>query len=129
MTFNIGQQNAGVINNVAGDQKIAGGQSGALAFGDPIDALKALRGALGDVELPEQTADAVKRDLDEVTRAIDRVEPDKKTAAGRLERLTGLLKSSGALVAAGASLMGPLQALGRWLGPLGEGLLKLLSAH
>lgn len=126
MTFHIGQQNAGVINNTEGDLTINGGQRGTFLSADPVQALAALRAALAEVTLPTQAADAVKNELDEVTRAIDRSEPDKQRAAGALERMTGVLKSGGALIAAGTALIKPLQALGQWLGPLGEGLIKLL---
>jgi hypothetical protein len=40
MTFNIGSQNAGQINNVAGDQTIYGGQQATIT--SPADALAAL---------------------------------------------------------------------------------------
>ena len=34
MTFNIGSQTGGVINNVGGDQQVTGGQQGAIAAPD-----------------------------------------------------------------------------------------------
>ena len=126
MTFHIGQQNAGVINNTEGDQIIHGGQRGTFVSADPAQALAALRAALSDVSLPAQTAEVVKSRLDDAAAAIERAEPDKAGAAGPLERATEALKSTGALAAAGAALIGPLTTLGRWLGPLGAGLLQLL---
>ncbi|GAA1976874.1 hypothetical protein [Microbacterium pumilum] len=126
MTFHIGQQNAGVINNTEGDQIIHGGQRGTFVSADPSQALAALRAALGEVALPSGTAEAVSSDLDQAAAAIQQAEPDKERAAGPLERVTQTLKSTGALAAAGAALIAPLQVLGQWLGPLGAGLLKLL---
>jgi len=102
MGFHIGQQNAANINNVEGDQTIHGGQHGTF-LADPAQALAALRAAVEATPLPPRAA-----------------------AAGALERLTRTLKSAGALASAGAALIGPLQAIGRWLGPIGATLLGIL---
>lgn len=124
-TFNIGPQNAGVINNVGGDQTINQGQHGTLAMGH-VEALAALRAAVQT--LPPETAEAAKAELDEAADALDRPEPDKPRAARALERLTRTLTSAGAFAAAGAALIGPLEALGRFLGPIGATVLSLLPA-
>ncbi|HEY9307805.1 MAG TPA: hypothetical protein VIP82_08350, partial [Microbacterium sp.] len=65
-------------------------------------------------------------DLETASAALGAAEPDKAAAAGALERLTRTLKSAGALASAGAALIGPLQAIGRWLGPIGATLLGIL---
>jgi hypothetical protein len=126
MGFHIGQQNAANINNVEGDQTIHGGQHGTF-LADPAQALAALRAAVEATPLPPHVAAAAKHDLDAASAALDAAEPDKAAAAGALERLTGTLKSAGALASAGAALIGPLQAIGRWLGPVGATLLGMLA--
>ncbi|GIF00485.1 hypothetical protein [Paractinoplanes rishiriensis] len=62
-----------------------------------------------------------------VERELAAAHPDAGQVAGRLERLTRELNRWGALAGAGASLTGPLQTLGRWLGPAGATLLALLA--
>lgn len=128
MTFNIGQQNAGVVNNVAGNQTISGGQYGTLVV--PPDVAKAfvdLRTALASAPIPPETAAAAKAEIDLAEEAVQQPEPDQKEAAGALERFTRLLVSAGPLAAAAAAFVGPLETLGRWLGPLGANLLGLLA--
>src|SRR5215472_7210330 len=57
MTFNIGGQNAGIINNVAGDQHITGQQYGTLVTTDDARrALGDLRGAVTTAGLGRDTA-------------------------------------------------------------------------
>ena len=126
MTFHIGQQNAGVINNTEGDQIIHGGQRGTFVSADPSQALAALRAALAEVALPPAAVEAVRYDLDQATAAIRQAEPDKERAAGPLERVTQTLKSTGALAAAGAALIARCRRSVSGSGPLGAGVLKLL---
>ncbi len=59
MTFNIGNQSGGVINNVAGDQHITGGQHGTLvSTEDARRAVGELRRAVTAAGLGEATAAA-----------------------------------------------------------------------
>ena len=116
MGFHIGQQNAANINNVDGDQTIHGGQHG-MFLADPAQALAALRAAVEATPLPPQPAASARTELETASAAL----------GGELERLTGTLKSAGALASAGAALVGPLQAIGRWLGPIGATLLGMLA--
>ncbi|MDR7185215.1 hypothetical protein J2X85_002249 [Microbacterium trichothecenolyticum] len=128
MGIKIKNQKAAIVNNVEGDQHNYGGQTGVYRA-DPREALEALgdlRAALRELRLPAGAADEVDADLRRADDAISRRKPEPEEAAGALERLTQTLTNAGALAAASASLIAPLQALGRWLGPLGEKLLSLL---
>lgn len=127
MTFNIGSQSAGVINNVAGDQRIAGGQHGSLvATREVRNALEQLRGAVGAARLDEATAADLRRDVDALAAEAAAPQPDAPAIAARLERVTRVLAAGGALATAGAALVAPLQTLAAWLGALGEPVLRLL---
>jgi hypothetical protein len=128
MTFNIGSQQAGQINNVQGDQHIAGGQH--AVFGTDAVARQAardLRRALAEATIDRRNAAGARRELDEIDAGLGAARPDRHRVAGALERLTRLLSSAGALVTAGAALVEPLRALAGWLGGLGAPVLQLLG--
>ncbi len=127
MTFHIGSQNAGVVNNVTGDQRIAGGQHGTLVTAaDAVRTVGELRAALDQVVLDPRTAAAAREHVDQIEAALTRPEPDRAQVAGRLERFTRLLTAAGAITAAGTALHGPVRALAGWLGTLGAPTLALL---
>ncbi|MGV1009720.1 MAG: hypothetical protein ACOYBY_14075 [Dermatophilaceae bacterium] len=129
MSFNIGSQNAGVVNNVAGDQRISGGQHGTVVTAE--DALRTvgdLRAALAQVKLDPQTRPVAQMQVDEIESELHkRPEPDRARVAGTLERLARLLTAAGAVTTAGGALLGPLQALAGWVGTLGAPILALLA--
>ncbi|MGV4982810.1 hypothetical protein ACWC0C_15655 [Streptomyces sp. NPDC001709] len=129
MVFNIGKQDAGVINNVQGDQTVHGGQQGVLAAGDQQarDLVDQLREALRQLPLPPDVAPQVHGELEALDTDLAQPEPDKRRAADRLTRITRLLASAGALVASATGLLTPLSALAGWLGVLGEPILRLLD--
>jgi hypothetical protein len=129
MTFNIGSQSGGVINNVAGDQRISGQQYGTL--GTTEDARRAvgeLRQAVTTAGLDRATAAAADAQVAEMNETLRAERPDKPRFAGALERLTRLLSAAGSLATSGAALLGPLHALAGWLGALGGPILALLPA-
>jgi hypothetical protein len=129
MTFNIGSQSGGVINNVAGDQHITGQQYGTLVTSeDARQALGDLRHAVGSAGLGEATAAEAHADVAEMDEVLRAERPDKRRFAGALERLTRLLSAAGSLATSGAALLGPLHALAGWLGALGGPILALLPA-
>jgi hypothetical protein len=129
MTFNIGNQSGGVINNVAGDQHITGGQHGTLvSTEDARRALAELRRAVTATGLDEATAAGAHAEVAEMDEALRAGHPDRARFAGALERLTRLLASAGSLASAGVALLGPLHALAGWLGALGAPVLALLPA-
>ena len=129
MTFNIGSQTAGVINNVQGDQHITGSQQGVVVTAeDARQALGNLRQAVAGAGLDETTAVQARAHLAELDTTVRAAQPDRSRFARALERLTRLLAAAGPLATAGAALAGPLQALALWLGALGEPILHLLPA-
>lgn len=127
MTFNIGRQVGGIINNVAGDQHIVGDQHGALTtVEDAHRAVHSLRKALAAADLDQVTAIAADAQMSEAAAAISTVHPDRPRAADALERLTQLLITAGSLSSATTALITPLRALASWLGTLGQPILHLL---
>ena len=129
MTFNIGNQTAGVLNNVAGDQRISGGQHGtAVATDTARQAVDALRAALAAARLDEHTAVAVQEHVSQIDEAMRAAEPDRHRAAAALARLTAILRSAGSLVTAGAALVGPIHTLATWLGTVGDPILRMLPS-
>jgi hypothetical protein len=129
MTFNIGNQTGGVINNVAGDQHISGGQQGVLiTTEDARRALAVLRRAVAAAGLDHATEASADAELSEMDDTIRAERPDRHRFAQALERLTRLLAAAGSLATGGAALVGPLHALANWLGAVGEPVLHLLPA-
>jgi hypothetical protein len=115
MTFNIGSQSAGVINNVAGDQRNSGSQHGTLvATADVRDAAVALRAAVEQTELRRDPA--LVADVHALQAEVNSPTPDRRVVADRLRRITAAVKSLGGLVSAGVALAGPLGAIAAWLG-------------
>lgn len=127
MTFNIGNQSAGNINNVGRDQHITGGQQGVLVTPEAArQAVIDLRAGLRLAPLEQQTSAAAEAEVREIEAEVQKPEPDRSRAASSLERLTRLLLSAGSLASAGAALVQPLQTLAGWLGTLGAPILHLL---
>jgi hypothetical protein len=130
MTFNIPSQQGGIINNVAGNQHIEGGQHGTYAptGTDVTTTLAQLRAALAAAGLPEDVTRSASDQIEEVERAASGQKPDKERAATALEKLTRILVAAGPLATAATAFAGPLGALAGWLGPLGQGLTRLIPA-
>lgn len=127
MTFNIGNQSAGNINNVGRDQHITGGQQGVMVTPEAArQAVVDLRAGLRLAPLEQQTSAAAEAEVREIEAEAQKPEPDRSRAASSLERLTRLLLSAGSLASAGAALVQPLQTLAGWLGSLGAPILHLL---
>ena len=113
--------NYGQINQAGRDVNVTN-------VGSSLDALlatDALRAELGRLGLSPEARRAAEGDLDEVERELRRPEPDREKVAGRLESLTEVLSSAGALAAAGTALLGPIGAIAGFLGPLGKAVLEL----
>ncbi|MFJ8621989.1 hypothetical protein ACIRD3_04005 [Kitasatospora sp. NPDC093550] len=129
MVFNVGSQQAGVVNNVAHDQHVHDGQSGAIAVGAPelTGLLGALREAVGREQLPPAVAPLVETELNAIDQEAARPEPDREAVAARLARVTRLLREAGAAVAAGTGLFSALSGVAGWLGALGQPILHLLG--
>ncbi len=127
MTFNIGNQSGGVINNVAGDQWIDGGQQGTVVTVDTArQAARLLRQAVDAAPLPADVADTARRHADDIDSELRRDNPDRPTVADRLHQLTTLLTWAGSLVAAATSIVGPVRTIATWLGQFGAPIAHLL---
>jgi hypothetical protein len=128
MTFNIGTQNAGVINNVAGDQRIEGGQHGTVVTTEQAwQAVRDLRDGLAAIRLDDTTARQARTELAAADAAVHAAEPDQPRVARALRRFTQLLAATGSLANAGTVLIGPLRILAGWLGALGVPILHTLA--
>jgi hypothetical protein len=127
MPFNIGNQQAGVINNVDGDQTIHGGQVG-NAVTDPRALLDRVRQELATLSLPTAVTSRVYPELDAVDAELGSPQPNQSAVIGRLGRIIGTLKSAGALAATGSGLLASLTALVNSFGELGRPLLHLLGS-
>jgi hypothetical protein len=127
MTFHIGSQTGGIINNVARDQRVTGGQHGTVVTTEAaLRAVHELREALGAAALDARTSTEARARVGEIDTELRTPQPDRSRVAGCLERLTRLLAAAGSFATAGVVLVGPLQTLARWLGTLGEPILRLL---
>ncbi|MBN0044527.1 hypothetical protein JS756_10450 [Streptomyces actuosus] len=127
MTFNIGSQQ-GNINNVAGDQTIHGGQHGDFTtVMDPQALLGLLRTEIDRLGLPPDVARQVNDEVDSLDAELGSPSPDRPTVAQRLARITGLVKTAGAVVTAGGTLAGVLSSFAAWLGPIGDSVLHALA--
>jgi len=118
MTFNIGSQSGGVINNVGGDQHVTGGQHGVVITAEQArQALSDLRAAVSGSPLDEGASGAARAELAEMDAAMQAAaSPDRSRFASALGRLTRLLTAAGALASAGTALAGPLHILAAWVG-------------
>ena len=130
MTFNISSQQGGIVNNVGRDQHVTGGQHGTYAptGADVATAIAELRAALDGAGLPDDVRRSASEQVDEVEGAASAEEPDRRRAATALEKLTRILVAVGPLATAATAFAGPVGALVGWLGPLGQGVARLLPA-
>jgi hypothetical protein len=132
MTFNIGSQTGGVISNVGRDQVVSGGQHGtAVTLADARSAVDALRAVLhrpDALPLTEQQQAEVRGDLAAIEADLGEADPPRERIGERLTRLTTVLTQAGALVGAGAAMVGPLSTLAQWLGSTGSAVLQMLPA-
>lgn len=129
MVFNIGSQQGGVFNNVAGNQHVSGGQhAGApLEISDVRDLLHQLQNNLHRSSLPATTSRRAQAEIDAALAASTEQQPDKGKIAGHLTRLAGLLSAAGALATAGTALGAPLAVLAGWLGGLGDPIRRAIG--
>jgi hypothetical protein len=128
VTFNIGNQHAGVVNNVAGSQAIHGGQHGALALdverGRTL--LADLRRQVAAASLPDGDRTTALGDIDACERALDGDEPDARSLASRLGAVAQVVVMAGAVVSAATGIGAALAAIATWLGPAGNSIRRLI---
>jgi hypothetical protein len=73
MTFNIGSQTGGVINNVGRDQHITGGQQGIVTTEAARQAVRDLMAGLSASALDEKTAQQARSHTDEIDAELGKV--------------------------------------------------------
>ena len=126
MSFNIHSQSAGVINNVDGDQRIVGGQSGTLTSLERArDAAQTLQHVLAVSHSRERAA--MRSHVDAIAAEMQRHTPDRRTVAERVHNLIDLISASASVTSLGAAIAAPLRTLAEWLGDLGEPILRMLA--
>ena len=117
-----------IVNNVGGDQLVAGGQQSAV--GDVREGrrlLEALRAQLRAAELPGPVGSAADAMVDGLHAERCASRPDRPAIADRLKRLTQILLSAGALVSAATGVGAPIAALAGWLGAVGRPIRAALD--
>lgn len=128
MTFHIGSQQAGVLNNVAGDQHNHGGQHAAMpAPPEVLAALAELHARLDQLQLHPADHAQIDAELTELNTSLVAGTATKKDAAERLTRFADTARRAGVLVTAVSGLGVAITTLGRWLGPVGAALLSLVQ--
>jgi hypothetical protein len=128
VAFNIGKQQAGVINNVAGNQTIQGDQRASVTI-DGTEGrllLARLRDEVRAGDLAAATRATVERELDACDGELGRPQPNPISLRDRLAKVAQVLVSAGAIVSAGTGLGAALAALAGWLGRLGEPIQQSL---
>jgi hypothetical protein len=127
MGLNIQNQNAGIINNVEGNQRIEGGQHGTLVtLDDARAAADDLRQMIVHNGLVGGSTDQTTANVEQIRTELTKAKPDRRVVADLVTRLTRLLASIGSLVTAGSPLVAPLNTLAAWLGSLGAPVLAML---
>jgi hypothetical protein len=125
--LNIVNQNAGVIQNVAGDLTI--GELNVSASWDAAELrreLGQLAGETARVPLPHAERAAVDGAVAAAAREAASPKPDRGRISQLLQRATQILADAGALAAAGSGLAENLHRIAVALGPAGKALLVLL---
>jgi hypothetical protein len=116
MTFNIGNQSAHVVNNVAGDQTVHGGQAGGTSDAPALlELLAAVRGAVADAELAEPTRTAVTDNLDALEGSVA-TGTETHTWRARFDDVLSLLAGAAGAVSNWGVLQTAISELGRGLG-------------
>ncbi|MGV8850344.1 MAG: hypothetical protein ACOH16_12460 [Propionibacteriaceae bacterium] len=125
MTFNIGEQNGGVINNVGGDQTIHGGQRGeVITIVQARKAARALREAVERGDLPDSSK--VLRPAEDIETELQSEAPNRAKVARSLEVMAAAVTSVDGLMRWGSAAVEPMRVLATWLGTLGLTVLGML---
>jgi hypothetical protein len=127
VTFNIGSQH-GNVSNVAGDMTVYGGQHYTALPADMISReLENIHSIISAIQLSPEARKTAAALLAEARRELGQPGCEAEKVARPVKRLAGLLSDIGAISAAGAALIGPLQAIASWLGPAGQAILHLIA--
>jgi hypothetical protein len=124
----IGNQNAGVINNVEGTQNVNAPQHGRYGHLPPDvrRALQELGTNLDNVQLPPSARARAQAEVHQVQEEMARPEPNRQQVVRHLTGLATILNSAAAVGTAVVSMVNPLVALSQWLGAAAAPLLPLL---
>ena len=129
MSFNIGSQTGGVINNVTGNQRIDGGQRGkAVSINTVRQAVQQIRKGVDSATLAPDTFAIISAALSEIESEVHAQEPNRSKVRESLDKIVGILASAGAIAAAGQALVGPIQSVALWVGSWGPAVAKLFHA-
>jgi hypothetical protein len=127
VTFNIGSQH-GNVSNVADDMTVYGGQHYTALPADTIrQELKNILTIISAIELSPEARKNAAALLADAGRELGQPGCEAERVARPVKRLAGLLSDIGAISAAGASLIGPFQAIASWLGRAGQAILYLIT--
>jgi hypothetical protein len=127
VTFNVGSQH-GNVSNIAGDMTVHGGQHYTALPADMIrQELENIHRSISAMQLSPEIRKKAAALLADVGRELGQPGCNAEKVARPVKRLAGLLSDIGAISAAGAALIGPLQAIASCLGPVGESILHLIT--
>jgi hypothetical protein len=118
MPFTIGNQTAGVINNVDGNQTINGLQQGiAVTDGEARAASADLKNALLRAPLSTRLSEQALWEASQLDAELHRTVPDKPGIAERLKRLVALVVAGGSLATGSTAIVTAVSKLGHgWAG-------------
>jgi len=125
--FNIGSQQ-GNVSNVAGNMTVYGGQHWSEDSAPAVrEELERLRSAIRSLDLDPTLKATATRLVEEADGQAHQAQPAPERIGRPIEKLTRLLKESGALIAAGAALINPLQGIGSLLGATGQIIIRMIG--
>lgn len=124
MGFNINNQTGGVVNNVEGNQYIRGDQRSQMVQSGTVgEAVQELERGVASAGLDDGRLAEISPYVREIKVEIGQSEPEPAKVVDPLKKIVEISSAAGAL----ASLIGPIQSLVAWLGPLGQPIVRLLS--
>ena len=121
MNFNIGQQNAANIQNIAGDATIEGGIH-ATANWETLELRRTIertRDEVAGLALAPEALDTVNQSLDAASKEAAADRPDRYKVGEHIGAAARTLKEAGALVDAGTGVLQALRRAVVLLGPAG----------
>jgi hypothetical protein len=124
-TFNIGTQNAAVVNNVGGNMTVEGGIHASAQWSYQVRTeIETAREALAQTPLPPDVKASADEALKEAAEAANG--DDRGRVAQLLTKATSTLRDADALASAGSGLLESLARAAKILGPIGATVLALL---
>jgi hypothetical protein len=121
VNFNIGQQNAASIQNIAGDVTIEGGIH-ATATWETLELRRTIARTgeeVAGLALAPEALDTVNQSLDAASQEAAADKPDRYKVGEHLAAVAHTLKEAGALVGAGTAVVQALRRAVVLLGPAG----------